>query len=121
MFRDVLQEAVERTEGGIASLLMDFDGIAVDSFVNPNALGVSDVETIGIEYSVILKNVRQAVELLEAGDTQELSIRSAKLTTVIRVLNADYFLAMTLSPDGNFGKARFMLRTAATKLVAELS
>ena len=33
MFKEVLREVVERTEGGIASLLMGYDGIPVENYV----------------------------------------------------------------------------------------
>jgi predicted regulator of Ras-like GTPase activity (Roadblock/LC7/MglB family) len=120
MFREVLQEVVERTEGGLAGLLMGFDGIPVDQYVREDAAMTIDVETIGMEYSVILKDIRKAAELLEAGGAREISIQAEKLTTVIRVLNDEYFVAVTLTPDGNYGKARFLLRTAGSKLISEL-
>lgn len=121
MFREVLQEVVERTEGGVAGLLMGFDGIPVDHYVRESAELAVDVETVGMEYSVILKDIKKAAELLEAGTAKEISIQAEKLTTVIRVLNEEYFVAITLRPDGNFGKARFLLRTAGGKLLSELT
>ncbi len=121
MFREVLQEVVDRTEGGVAGLLMGFDGIPVDTYVREGAHVPVDVETVGMEYSVILKDIRKAAELLEAGGAKEVAIQAEKLTTVIRVLNDEYFVAMTLRPDGNYGKARFLLRTAGGKLLSELT
>ena len=121
MFREVLQEAVERTEGGVAGLLMGFDGIPVDAYVREDGQAAVDVETVGMEFSVILKDIRRAAELLEAGGAREIAVQAEKLTTVIRVLNDDYFVAMTLQPSGNYGKARFLLRTAGSKLIGELS
>lgn len=122
MFREVLQDVVERTEGGVAGLLMGFDGIPVDAYVREsNGEQPVDVETVGMEYSVILKDIRKAAELLEAGLAKEVSIQAEKLTTVIRVLNDEYFVAVTLRPDGNYGKARFLLRTAGSKLLSELT
>ena len=120
MFKEVLEEVVERTEGGVAGLLMGFDGIPVDSYIKDTDQEVFDVETVGMEYSVILKDIKRAAELLEAGDAKEIAIRAERLTTVIRVLNDGYFVAMTLRPDGNFGKARFLLRTASSKLLSGL-
>jgi predicted regulator of Ras-like GTPase activity (Roadblock/LC7/MglB family) len=121
MFREVLQEAVERTEGGVAGLLMGFDGIPVDAYVREDAQDAADVETVGMEFSVILKDIRRAAEMLEAGGAREISVQAERMTTVIRVLNDEYFVAMTLQPNGNYGKARFLLRTAGSKLVSELS
>lgn len=120
MFREVLREVVERTEGGVAGLLMGFDGIAVEQYVKEATTEAVDIETVGMEFSVILKDVRRAAELLEAGSAQEISIQAERMTTVMRVLNDEYFVAVTLEPHGNFGKARFLLRTASSKLLSEL-
>lgn len=119
MFRDVLRDVVDRTEGGLAGLLMGFDGIPVDQYVKgEDAL---DVETVGMEYSVILKDIRRAAEMLEAGVAQEVSIQADRLTTIIRLLNDEYFVALTMVPGGNFGKGRFLLRTSASKLLSNLT
>jgi hypothetical protein len=42
------------------------------------------------------------------------------MVTLIRVLNDTYFLAVTLKPEGNLGKARYLLRVSAPKILAEL-
>src|SRR5690349_6923210 len=118
MFKDVLREVVDRTEGGVAGLLMGFDGIPVDHYMREEM--PIDVETIGAEYSNILKDIRKAAEMLEAGVAREIAIQAERMTTVIRLLNDDYFVAVTLRPDGNFGKARFLLRTNAARLLGGL-
>ena len=119
MFKEVLQEVVDRTEGGVAGLLMGFDGIPVEHYVRDD--GSVDVETVGMEYSVILKDIRRAAEMLDSGNAREVSIQAEKMTTVIRLLNEEYFVAVALRPDGNYGKARFLLRTQGSKLLTELS
>ncbi|MFT5358330.1 MAG: putative regulator of Ras-like GTPase activity (Roadblock/LC7/MglB family) [Polyangiales bacterium] len=118
MFKEILKDVVDNTEGGVASLLMGFDGIPVDQYVREGE--GFDVETVGMEYSVILKNIRNAAQMLEAGDAQEVSVQAERVTTVIRLLNDEYFLAIALRPSGNLGKARFLLRTRGTKLLSDL-
>jgi hypothetical protein len=39
---------------------------------------------------------------------------------VARLVSPEYFMVVALQPDGNFGKARYMLRVTAPKLLAEL-
>ena len=117
MFKEVLQEVVDNTDGGVAGLLMGYDGIPVDQYVKD---GVFDIETIGMEYSVIVKSIRQAAEMLDVGAAREVAIKSERLTTLIRMLNDEYFIAVTLKPSGNLGKARFLMRTRSTKLLSEL-
>jgi hypothetical protein len=43
------------------------------------------------------------------------------MTTVIRLLNDEYFVAMALRPTGNLGKARYLLRVQANELLERLS
>ena len=118
MFAAKLEDAVRNTKGGQAAILMGFDGIPVDSFADPNVL---DIETVGMEFSVVLKEVRKAAELLEAGAAEELMIRTDKLAAILRVVDDNYFVALTLAPDGNTGKARYLLRLMAPDFRGELS
>ncbi len=115
MFKDVLAEVVRSTDGGIAALVMGFDGIPVDHYVRDQEREM-DVEQVGMEYSVILKNIRNAAELLDAGTAHEVAIKAERLTTVIRLLNDEYFIAITLKPTGNLGKARYLLRTRSNAI-----
>jgi predicted regulator of Ras-like GTPase activity (Roadblock/LC7/MglB family) len=118
MFQDALRELVESTEGGVAGLIMDSEGIAVDSYARGYA--PFDIATVGIEFGVVLNSIKRAAESLEAGSAREVSIGTEKMTTLIRTLGETYFLALAIKPDGNLGKGRFLMRTVAPKLLAEL-
>jgi predicted regulator of Ras-like GTPase activity (Roadblock/LC7/MglB family) len=118
MFKDVLREVVERTEGGVAGLVMGFDGIAIERYLKSGA--DLDVESIGMEFGILLQQIGKAAEQLDAGAMQEVSVRAEKQTTVMRLLNDEYFVALTLEPGGNLGKGRFLLRTLTPKLLDEL-
>jgi predicted regulator of Ras-like GTPase activity (Roadblock/LC7/MglB family) len=118
MFKEVLRDIVERTEGGMASLLMGFDGIPVENYVKEGDR--ADVESVGMEYSVILTQIAKAARMLEAGEAREVAIQAERLTTVVRLLSPEYFVAVTLTPQGNVGKARFLLRTLTPQLVDAL-
>lgn len=119
MFKEVLRDVVERTDGGVAGLLMGYDGIPVENYVKGDA--AVDVESVGMEFSVILTQISKAVEMLEAGAAKEVSIQAERLVTVVRMLNEEYFVAVTMQPGGNFGKARFLLRTLTPKLLEDLA
>jgi predicted regulator of Ras-like GTPase activity (Roadblock/LC7/MglB family) len=118
MFKNILQEIVDRTEGGVASVLMGFDGIAVESYQGQES--VFDAEDVAMEYSVVLGQIKKAAEMLEIGVTREVAIHAERMTTVIRLLSDEYFIAVVLKPQGNQGKARFLLRTSADKLLENL-
>ena len=120
MFQENLRKIVENVEGGIAGILMGFDGITVESYTRASEGPTMDITTVGMEFSFILGQVRKAAEALEVGGVQEVAIRADKLSIIIRVLNSTYFLALALDESGNFGKGRYLLRTVAPKLQAEL-
>lgn len=118
-FQTILKEVVENTDGGLATLLMDFEGIPVDSYSKDGA--PFDINTIGIEFSIVLKAIQRAAQMLEAGDAAEVAIQAEKVTTLIRVVSDSYFVAFSLTPEANFGKARYMLRTRVPLLRKELA
>lgn len=116
-FRERLEE-VCAVEGAVAASVMGFDGIAVET-VTAAPSGV-DLESLMVEYAGVLAQVRQAAELLQTGPVSEMSVGTERLTTILRLINRDYFLVLAMRPEGNFGKGRFVLRTAAPRLQAEL-
>ena len=118
MFKDVLQEVVENTRGATAGLLMGYDGIALETYV-AGEMPIA-IETVGMEYSVVLTQIQQAAEMLELGAAEEVAMQAEGMTTVVRLLNAEYFVAITLNPGGNSGKARYLLRTKAAGLLENL-
>jgi len=117
MFENRLKEALESVKGGEAVILMGFDGIPVDSY---EASQRWDIETVGMEFSVVLKEARKAAELLNVGPADEMTIRTDQMATVLRVVSDGYFLAMALAPEGNVGKAKYLLRVLAPGLKEEL-
>lgn len=118
MFKESLRRLVDDTDGGLASLLMDFEGIPLETYSRSEA--PFDIEAVGAEVSVVVKAIQRATEMLDAGEAKEVAFKSDKLVTIIRVLNENYFVALAISPDGNFGKGRYLLRITAPDLAREL-
>src|SRR5262249_15948905 len=99
MFRENLQKIVGNVDGGVAGLLMGFDGIAVESYVRDD--NDADIQAVGMEFSFILTQVPKAAEILEVGGVHEIAIKADKLTVIIRVLSDEYFVALAMKPEGN--------------------
>ena len=118
-FREDLEGICGRVEGAFAASVMGFDGIAVETVEQKPEPGV-EVETLLVEYSSILSQVRQAAESLQMGKASEVSIRTEKMIAIARLLNADYFAVVALGPDGNVGRARYELRVSGSKMAALL-
>jgi predicted regulator of Ras-like GTPase activity (Roadblock/LC7/MglB family) len=119
MFKETLKSVVDGTEGALAGLLMDFEGIPLEVYAKEGT--PFDIEAVGAEVSVVVKAIQRATEMLDAGMTKEVAFKSDKMVTLIRVLDSNYFLALALSPDGNYGKGRFLLRTSAPGILEQLS
>jgi predicted regulator of Ras-like GTPase activity (Roadblock/LC7/MglB family) len=119
MFKEALRSAVDGTDGGLAGLLMDFEGIPVETYSRTDS--GFDIESVGAEVSVVVKAIQRASEMLDAGAAREVAFRSDKLVTLIRVINESYFVAMALTPEGNLGKGRYLLRIIAPRLADELA
>ncbi len=118
-FREDLEGICGRVDGSFAASLMGFDGIAIETASVKPPAGV-ELNTLLVEYSGIVSQVRQAAELLQMGKTNEVSIRTERLVAVARPVSADYFVMLAMSPEGNVGRARYELRIAGPKLAAQL-
>jgi predicted regulator of Ras-like GTPase activity (Roadblock/LC7/MglB family) len=117
-FREHLEEVCRSVDGAVACSLMGVDGIEVDTHLNE--AGGIDVKSLLVEYTAVLRSAREAAEVHEAGGVAEISISTDKLLAVARVVTPEYFMVVALTPDGNVGKARFLLRVTAPKLRSEL-
>jgi predicted regulator of Ras-like GTPase activity (Roadblock/LC7/MglB family) len=119
MFNDILQRITDQCGGGIGAVLMGFDGIAVEQYFHPE--GDPDLQLIAVEYANILKEIRNTAEILHLGAMEEVAIRTERFHVVVRMLTVDYFVALVLHRDGNFGKARYLLTRETGNLLAALS
>jgi predicted regulator of Ras-like GTPase activity (Roadblock/LC7/MglB family) len=117
-FREHLEDVCRAVDGALACSLMGVDGIEVDTHVVDG--GEIDVKSLLVEYSGIFRTAREAAEAHEAGGVAEVSIHTDRILTVARLVSPEYFMVVALAPDGNFGKARYLLRVTAPKLQAEL-
>jgi len=118
VFADTLRKVVDNVDGALAAVIMGLDGIPVETYVRQN--DKVDVNTVAMEFSFILGQVRKAGDSLQVGGLEELSVKAQRLLLVCRMLSPQYFVAVAISPDGNFGKCRYLVRMATPTLVAAL-
>jgi predicted regulator of Ras-like GTPase activity (Roadblock/LC7/MglB family) len=118
IFNDLLRSVVEGTPGGLGAVLMGMDGIAIGEHVTARGF---PVQTVGVEYASAIKSIRSATRALEAGELDEVTVRTASAVFLLRLVASEYFVAMALSPEGNAGKARYLLRLASPALARELA
>ena len=120
--RGPLERICARLEGALAATVMGLDGLMVDSVATGQAPGAdADVESLLVEYSTLLGQVQRSAQMFAAGSLEELTIASQHLTTLIRPLTVDYFVALTLGPNASIGKGRYLLRVHARELSGVLA
>ncbi len=118
MFAETLKKVVDNVDGGIAAVVMGLDGIPVETYVRMQDR--VDVTTVAMEFSFILTQVRKAGDSLAVGSLEELSVKAQRLMLVCRMISPQYFVAIAMAAEGNFGKARYLCRLAQPTLVAQL-
>ena len=118
MFAETLKKVVDNVDGGLAAVVMGLDGIPVETYVRQSDR--VDVNTVAMEFSFILGQVRKAGDSLAVGSLEELSVKAQQLMLVCRMISPQYFVAIAMAPEGNFGKARYLVRLATPTLVAQL-
>ncbi len=119
-FKERLQLIVTSVDGAVAATIMGIDGIPVQVYEVEGRDDV-DISSLLIEYTALIPQVQRSAQMFAAGGLEELSIKSEKLVTIIRPVNAEYILALALRTNANMGKGRYLLRVHAPKLVEELS
>jgi predicted regulator of Ras-like GTPase activity (Roadblock/LC7/MglB family) len=119
MFREVLQDILHRTEGCKGVLIMGFDGIAVEK-VWRNEATDGNYDIAVAEYTSLIRSAKRKNSDTGLGKLREMTISTENELFVMRLVSEDYFLAMILSNEGNFGRGRFEMRRAELLLENEL-
>jgi predicted regulator of Ras-like GTPase activity (Roadblock/LC7/MglB family) len=118
MFRDVLQEILGRTEGCLGVLIMGFDGIAVEKVWREDAK-FTNFDIAVAEYTSLVRKAKRTNDDTGLGGLSEMTISNKYGIFILHLVSEDYFLAMVLSADGNFGRGRYELRKAELLLEKE--
>ncbi|MGI8545446.1 MAG: roadblock/LC7 domain-containing protein [Aridibacter sp.] len=118
MFKDILQEISDRTEGCLSVLIIGLDGIIVEKVRQENE-EFANFEIIIAEYTSLLSRAKKVNDDTELGGLSEMTISNENGIFILRLIGEDYFLAMILSPVGNFGRGRYELRRAELLLENE--
>jgi predicted regulator of Ras-like GTPase activity (Roadblock/LC7/MglB family) len=99
--------------------LMDHDGISVDSVSSHQS--DMDLSAYFVEMTGVFTQAVRSAEQMQTGAITELVLKSDRVTAVLRPVGDGYYLALAIPPNGNSGKARYLLRVAAPKLLQDLT
>lgn len=122
-FHSILESILSESSGGLGIALMGTDGIPIEQVQGRAAdravLG-DDVGTAGAEFGRILDEIRKAADVLGGGAIQETVVSLAGFSLVFRAVDEELFVVLALSPDGNLGKARYLIRRHLNEIREEL-
>jgi len=110
-FEAILQDIVDNAGGGIGAALMEADGIAIaEAQASESSGSAPDLGSAAIEFSRILGDIVKASDTIGGGAWSETVIRMARMTLIFQAVDADLLVVLALQPDGNLGKARYLIR-----------
>jgi predicted regulator of Ras-like GTPase activity (Roadblock/LC7/MglB family) len=115
-FSDVLKETVEKVDGAVSAMIIAADGIPVEEYASERLI---DLTGLGAEASAMIRDIGIAAENLGLGEAREFSIVSDNCGIIMRKINDEYYMAIVIRPEGNYGKARFILKTAVPRIEGE--
>lgn len=116
--RETLNSIIASVEGTVAVVVMANDGIPIDEVTIEQT--DYDFQLLAVEYATVLKEIRKAVEVIKAGELEEVSIATTQTRVIVRVLNDELFVALLMVRDGNFGKGRYLLKLHSPAILEEL-
>lgn len=120
MFKEVLQRALDETEGCFGVLIMGIDGITVEKVWQPDGTE-ANLDIAVAEYASLLRNINRTNSEIGMGRLQEITLTTESGIFILRFVSEDYFIAMVISVAGNFGRGRYELRRAELLLQKELA
>jgi predicted regulator of Ras-like GTPase activity (Roadblock/LC7/MglB family) len=78
------------------------------------------ISVAGVEFQRILDDIRKASDGLEAGALEETVVVLDRMSLVFRPVDPETFLVVVLDPNGNLGKARYLIRSSLYAIRQEL-
>ena len=120
MFKEALENILERSEGSLGALIMGIDGIAVERLLK-DAGQEANLDVAAAEFTSLVRSAQKAGKDTGLGELRELMISLESAIVIMRLLGRDYFVVLALSPEGNLGRARFELRKAELQLKKEFA
>ena len=121
-FVPVLEKILEGSGGALAAILMGRDGLAIQQAL-ARPVGEEEGERLGnagVELGRILEEIRKASDAFMGGAAQEVIVGLEHYSLVLRCVDEDTVLLVALAPEGNVGKARFLMRRYIPALQADL-
>jgi len=112
-FQSILRAIVDPCGGAIGVALMGSDGIPIEQALARSDAARSLEEEFGaagVEFGRILDEIAKVADALGGGALREAVVSLTRFTLIFHLVDEDNFLVLALTPDGNLGKARYLMR-----------
>jgi predicted regulator of Ras-like GTPase activity (Roadblock/LC7/MglB family) len=120
-FDSILRQIVEECGSGTAIALVGSDGIPIMNVPGPeSATNPLGDDMAGVELSRVVGEIRKVSDALGGEGLDQLTIRLTAFTLTVAEVDEDVFLVLAQGPDGNLGKARYLIRRHMLALREEL-
>ena len=121
MFKDILQDAFDRTDGIIMMALLGMDGLPIERIIKPREECPDfEEDLLSAQYSTLLKNVEITNRDIGLEGTREILVSTDAFLVVINRVGDDLLVVSLVSSTGNLGRARYENKKAATRLEQEI-
>jgi predicted regulator of Ras-like GTPase activity (Roadblock/LC7/MglB family) len=115
-FIEVLKATVDKVDGAVSAMIIASDGIPVEQYASERII---DLTGLGAEASAMIRDIGFAADSLGLGEAREFSIISDRCGIIMRKINDEYYIALIIKPEGNYGKGRFVLKTTVPRIEGE--
>lgn len=120
MFKEVLHDILQRTNGCLGVLIMGFDGIPVEEAWTADPVD-PDLEITVAECASLVVAASRSNRGGKLGELTEMTISGKNKAFIVRLMSDEYFIAMILASDGSFGRGRYELVRAGLLLEREFA
>ena len=119
-FQSILQTVVDECGGGLGAVLMGNDGIPIAEAEGPAADSSADIGTACVEFARILSEIHKASDAIDGGKLSEVMVGLERFSLLFRSVDEEVTLVLAIAPDGNLGKARYLMRSHLHAIRQEL-
>lgn len=121
MFKEILQQVFDRTDGIIMVSLLGMDGLAIERLIRPKEeCPEFEEDLLSAQYSTLFKNVALTNRDIGLAGTREVIVTTDKFLVVMNRAGEDFLVVSLLAADGNIGRARYENRKAAILLEGQV-
>ncbi|MAI77821.1 MAG: hypothetical protein CL917_02670 [Deltaproteobacteria bacterium] len=123
-FEVLLKKIVSECPGVLGAALVGEDGLLISQAgaggwgEEANLSG--DMSMLGVEIVRAFRTLAQTSREIEGGSAMELMIRLEKITLIASRIDNEVLLILGVAPDGNLGKARYLMRRENWAILQEI-